>query len=391
MCSLRCCLLFPVYVLLSLYINCKGVWRWANEWDIQCEHPPLAGNQSGLKVVLAGWAKCGTWTLSHALGQLGYNAYHSQEFNYHVWSPIADEYWMRPENGGRRSKIVTIPTLPFAMQPNATDPSALPFPSEDWEVLKNMKTETLARGLSKCRVDAVALDGIQNLHEAVIDASPGVKVLMLDWRTFEKWDASMVFQGKSMVPIQLFFDVVFYSSLHFLPWGLLVKAIDPLINNDIEKLLKTGGPPFIQKCPVGVMLWHPFAKNRQIYSHWMMGLGFTKQQRDEKEYYALFEKVRKKVPESNILSWDFKTKGWEDLCTFLNVKDCPKKGKLKTEPNGYTDLFRNGGRGWEFNCDEPFILAPLYICLHWVNFKLFITILTLPGLLLRSGSREKND
>merc|ERR1712083_330316 len=141
--------------------------------------------------------------------------------------------------------------------------------------------------------------------------------------------------------------------------GLVVKAIDPFINNDIQKMLRTGGPPFIQSCPVGVMLWHPFAKNRQINAHWVMGLSDTlDRSMDEAKFNALFDRVKQRVSPENILAWDFKTKGWEDLCKFLNVNECPSMGKLKTVPNGYTDLFKNGGRGWEFNCDEPFILIP---------------------------------
>merc|ERR1712159_199489 len=111
--------------------------------------------------------------------------------------------------------------------------------------------------------------------------------------------------------IMIFMDL-FYASLQFLPYGLVVKAIDPLINNDIEKLLKTGGPPFIQKCPIGVMLWHPFVKNRGIIAHWSLGLGHWS--REKEDFYGLFEEVKAKVPASRLLSFDFKKQGWEDLC-----------------------------------------------------------------------------
>merc|ERR1712187_618 len=135
-------------------------------------------------------------------------------------------------------------------------------------------------------------------------------------------------------------------------------------------------------------------KNRRIFSHYAMGLGGMDllAPRVEETFKALFQRLRQRLNPSNIMSWDFKTKQWEDLCAFLNIKDCPEKGRLKTEPNGYTDLLRNGGRGWDFNCDEPVILIPLYLVLHWVNFKIFRTIiLTLPCGLLRRGIREKAD
>ena len=37
------------------------------------------GNQSGVKVIVAGLAKCGTRTICHALNEIGFNAQHSEE------------------------------------------------------------------------------------------------------------------------------------------------------------------------------------------------------------------------------------------------------------------------------------------------------------------------
>jgi len=395
LCTAKFTVLLPVYFILTSYIIWHGIWREANEWDhFQCKNQPLPVNQSGVKVVLGGWAKSGTWTLSHALGQLGLNAYHSQEFLAHVYSPLADEYWKRPENGGRRSKTAVFRTLPWWIGEHGY------FPSDNLEVVKNLKTERLARKISQCRPDAIALDGLEGLHDLVIDGSPDVKVIMLDWREYKAWLSSLRNQSEKMNKVNQFMEL-FYTAIHFLPWGLLVKAIDPYINNDIEKLLTTGGPPFIQKCPLGVMLWHPFIKNRQIYAHWNMrtwGKPNTPivDPPSEATFKALFEGVKKKVPEKNILHWDFKKKGWEDLCSFLDIKDCPKSGKLATEPNGYTDLFRNGGRGWDFNCDEPFVLIPFYLILHWINWKVFTGVLIgLPSMLLRmlfgKQARDKVD
>jgi len=92
-----------MYFLLAGLINYSQIWRSANEWDVECEHPPFPTNKSGVKVIVAGWGKSGTETMSRTLGQLGLKSYHGAELRYHIWSPIADEYWMRPENGGRRS------------------------------------------------------------------------------------------------------------------------------------------------------------------------------------------------------------------------------------------------------------------------------------------------
>jgi len=362
----------------------KGVWQWANEWDIECQHQPLPVNQSGVKVILAGWAKSGTWTMSASLGKLGLNSHHSQEFLAHVWSPLADDYWLRRSN--RKTSVSTAFHWPLIKALGGE------IPNDNLAVFEDLTTERLAERVSRCRVDAVALDGLAPMHLPLIKASPDVKVIMLDWRDYDGWLKSMANQENSMA-IAVIFMHFFYNSLQFLPWGLLVKAIDPFINNDIEKLLKTGGPPFIQECPLGVMLWHPFVKYRQIYSHWSCPLSMDPPPNPEKpDFERLFKTVREAVPEKNILSWNFKTKGWEDLCGFLDIKNCPFQGRLKTEPNGYTDLWRNGGRGWDFNCDEPFALIPVYIVLHIINFKIFTAVLYgLIGLLRGLVPKTKAD
>lgn len=389
-CSCGCCckylVLTIVYFRLIYEATVRGIWRWANEWDVTCQHSPLPVNQSGIKIMLAGWAKSGTWTMSHALTELGYNAYHSQQFNLHVWSPLADEHWMRVTNGSRRSINAGVwPTFFGEIRS-----------SDDYDVLAHLKPEALARQISKCRVDAIACDGIERAHEPILDVSPGIKVIMLDWREWEGWKKSMDNQNKSMAIILLFMEL-FYAALHFLPWGLLVKAIDPLIGNDINKLLTSGAPPFTETCTLGVMLWQPFVKNRQIFSHWAMGLGMTAEASENEETFkSLFTRIKQRVPAENVMHWNFKNKGWEDLCAFLEVKDCPYAGKVKTEPNFYTDTLRNGiGRGWKGNCDEPFALIPLYLVLHWINFKLLTAVvscvLVVPRYLLRLGGREKQD
>merc|ERR1719362_1888553 len=91
---------------------------------------------------------------------------------------------MRSENGGRRSKTVSFIRMLMTLVIGATF-------NDDQKVLDDLKTETLARRLSQCRVDAVALDGMDRLHEIVINASPDVQVILLDWRSYESWSNSI--------------------------------------------------------------------------------------------------------------------------------------------------------------------------------------------------------
>eukprot|EP00415_Alexandrium_ostenfeldii_P002073 UN2073 len=140
------------------------MWQSLHMYHETCAHEPLPVNQSGVKVVIAGFAKMGTRTLSRTLFELGYNySYHGEELLSHVWHPIAYEYWARPENGG------------LSVPPIGTVTSST-YRKEDVRVLNNTSRELLAKRLSTCRTDAVAFDGAEGLFWPVYEASPDVKV-----------------------------------------------------------------------------------------------------------------------------------------------------------------------------------------------------------------------
>ncbi|CAE7247070.1 ACC1 [Symbiodinium sp. CCMP2592] len=68
-----------LFVFVSGVVKGLDVWHFLIEQPPGCAHEPLPGNQSGVKVLVAGLAKCGTRTICHALNEIGVNAYHSED------------------------------------------------------------------------------------------------------------------------------------------------------------------------------------------------------------------------------------------------------------------------------------------------------------------------
>lgn len=79
---------------------------------------------------------------------------------------------------------------------------------QDKQVLLGTRPEELAAAISSCRVDALAFDGIEQLFSPVYKISPGAKVLLMNWRTFEQWQKSLT----TFVP-ELLFEIWFMGLL----------------------------------------------------------------------------------------------------------------------------------------------------------------------------------
>lgn len=391
MCSKNCCatlFFFLLYLFVANFLKMSHFWGWANDWEMECKYPPLPVNRSGVKVLIGGFAKTGTWSMTSTLFELGLKkSFHNQEFMLHVFSKIADRYWMQPENGGRQSRnwhhlnmidqgkkltggqVGTVAADKAGMLPDSS------------QVLEHTSTETLAEYTSKCQIDSIAFDGIEHLYWPMYKASPDAKVILLDWRSYDSWQHSMArFGPKWLLTVVLTGQL--YGSIFGLPWGLALKAVDSVTGRQIENMLTTAGPAFLQECPVPVALWQTFINQRRIVSHWIMGLHWVHTREEYEQFYA---DVRKATPPERLLRWNFKKNTYEDLCNFLDIKPCPKSGKLRHVPNMYA---------WEpgLICDEPIWLAPVYLLLHWINWKVYCALfLGLWRILRRLAGKSKQQ
>ncbi|CAE8587453.1 unnamed protein product, partial [Polarella glacialis] len=199
---------FLLYFVLWFHAETGCIWNYVFEGpaDWVCSHPELPANQSGVQVIVVGLAKCGTRSMSRALYQLGFDhSYHGEELGLHVWSPVADEFWQRPENGGLR------------LAPPAHLFSGI---SEDSQtVLSSLHPEAWAGALSRCKTDAVAFDGLEKLMMPTLDVSPGAKVILLSWRTWDEWLKShMDFTDVLLLSTTLLGFA--QGSFAMLPWGV---------------------------------------------------------------------------------------------------------------------------------------------------------------------------
>ncbi|CAE7352394.1 ACC1 [Symbiodinium pilosum] len=74
-----------LFVFISAVVKGVDTWHFLTEQPPGCAHEELPGNQSGVKVIVAGFAKSGTRTICHALNDIGINAYHSEDFHFLPW------------------------------------------------------------------------------------------------------------------------------------------------------------------------------------------------------------------------------------------------------------------------------------------------------------------
>jgi len=375
-----------VYVYLFILWNFQRshIWTWAYDWDVsdvKCEYQPLPVNQSGLKVLFAAFAKTGTWAVTKELHRVYPRTYHSEEFLVHVWAHIAAEYWARPENGARKPPINHIllsgyyadqeyrrtgirPTPDIELKPGEQQ-VRLPiqrFPNDDIKVLSSMTHETLAAYVSRCRVDSIALDGVTDMFWPLLEVSPGVKVVSLDWRPYESFLNSSISFALKWISLTFATNLV-YSSLHGLPWGVFVRGLDPLFGSPIGRMLRTGGAFLQNDYHVPSQLWSALTFQRRVFSHWWGGLAYLP---SKEQYEGFYREVKMRVPKEDLLSFDLRKDTWETLCAFLSIKECPRSGVMEHVTNV---------NSWEKppwgEVPEPMMLAPIFLFCHWVNWRVF--------------------
>ena len=83
---------------------------------------------------------------------------------------------------------------------------------------------------------------------------------------------------------------------------------------------------------------------------------------NEEDYNQFFEKVRQTVPKDRLFEWDPRRNTMEELCEFMEIRPCPKKGKPGRAINT-----------WIFERDFPvasMAVNTLRLFLHWVNWRL---------------------
>jgi len=350
---------FFAFLNMGIYFQLTRLWKPLIDTSTECEHPALPGNNSGVKVLVAAFAKMGTRTMSRSLYQLGLtHSYHSEEISLHVWSDLAAKFWRRPENAG-----VKVPVgMPYVGRTTT-----------DLEVLAATRPGELAAALSRCKVDAMAFDGLELLFWPVYEVSPDAKVIVLNWRTWQELLTSSVnFAG--WFSHLMYIGAYLSSSMHALPWGAAFHALDPLVGRPIQRLLSSGGAPVNQEQGPLVMLWYRMMSGYRVTNHFFHGLGagsnatFYGMLVREHVQAEFFERVHREVPPERRLDFDPRKQGYEDLCKFLEISNCPRRGLLPRAVSVYA-------HERDFPLSFAFCVV-VYVVLHWANWKIYSALLS---------------
>mmetsp|Transcript_31248 Transcript_31248/g.99693 ORF Transcript_31248/g.99693 Transcript_31248/m.99693 type:complete len:374 (+) Transcript_31248:109-1230(+) len=348
------CCLFLLYVVLSGVVTvggglCSFLWRplllRLLELPTECRHPQLPTNHTGLKAMIGTLGKGGTRTMVHVLNDIGLKTYHNEEiftFSLAAWERRMKE--LHPESSNYyRANWVRY--LLFDVDPRAS--------------------EELAAAISRCRVEAMSVDGLETLFWPIYDLSPEVKILYLNWRTFKQWRRSLDVYLKTH-RLAKFTNFLFFHATLTVPWGLFPKLLDPLYGRPIARTLAEG-EPFLQAMGPLWAFYHsqssPLHKLPQLkYQGPEMTISYLPTLQED--YERVMNYIPERVPPKRYMRVDPRTTKYEELCAFLEVSPCPMKGKLPKAISSFPDqrdFFIQGTVG-----------KAIRGFLHWVNWRLFL-------------------
>mmetsp|Transcript_13369 Transcript_13369/g.31344 ORF Transcript_13369/g.31344 Transcript_13369/m.31344 type:complete len:435 (-) Transcript_13369:62-1366(-) len=345
-----------LYTILSYRACTQDWWGHLHEPGFEeiCQHhPPLANATSGVRFLLVGLARSGTTAVSKAFHDLGLNAYHSEEFKF-----FAGRKWV--------TRVTQIMSPGTHARPTMRKVNAYS---------KEHGFAELAKALSSCQVDVLALDGMEKLLQPVWRMSPQAKVVLLDWRSYSDWATSL---GSFSPQVDALQNVVVYiamSTRGIIPWTFAWRHLDALLGSPLARRYYYGSPPVLWNQTVW-SLWHAWEITANRGREFLLppvGFDLFNQIRPKNvnEYNMFYNSWVKSVPEDKLLHFNPVTDSYETLCAFAGLASCPLTGKLAKVTNVW--IFEN------FFPREQALLLSCVLCLHYVNFLLVKTILRCVG------------
>jgi len=249
-----------------------GVHSWQ---DFPCRHAGSANN-SNLKVIVAALPKMGTTTMYHALSDLGLHTYHDYDIELHY--PLL---FARPQH------------------------------------------LNLAEYVSKCKADAICLDnGFQRAVD-IIEVSPDAKLFIMKWRTPEQWEKSLT-DYLMYLRIDTALAFMQMSGMFVPPWTTVFKLVNGIVTSDIIHLLRNGYPSVMRTwLPPSIYLE---LRLRMIKFLIQPGRSFS----ISKDFFNNWYRQVKSAGHRHVqIEIDPTLITYEDLCLHLQIKNCPRHGKLE--------------------------------------------------------------
>jgi len=355
------------YLFIATLCNFRSTWSWTYEpMGFQCKHPKLPVNNTGIKVLIYAVAKTGTTTMTQALRDILPHTWHSEDFYFHLWAPLSDEYWSRSENGGGM--------FPWQRLATPAPPAYKGFSywsraehGADARLHRDTPRSVLAERLSQCGVQAMAFDGVENLFWDVLDISPDAKVVMLNWRDYPAWDRSRREFGL-WIYVGLFLVNLFNTGQHILPWNAVtLPFVDMLTGNTLLKFMESGRP-LQSEVTWQLLLFRMTHTERKFIQHWSSGL-LPDQVDTEAEYNEFWERGKREIPKDRLLEFSLKDNTMMDLCKFLGFKDHPACTTAPM-PKSTASLMTHETAAPH----HVAIWTPYFLFIHWVNYSLFLVV-----------------
>eukprot|EP00932_Pfiesteria_piscicida_P002149 SRR837773.12089.p1 GENE.SRR837773.12089~~SRR837773.12089.p1 ORF type:complete len:343 (+),score=88.41 SRR837773.12089:35-1030(+) len=282
-----------------LWVFCSALfldfqWPWCMPWnwhprdlleEIACNSPEGRAAEStvnsGVKVILPSVGQTGTTSVVAALAELGLRTYHIEE-------QLA---FIRPA------------------------------------LLEDANASTWARHVSRCRVEAIALEPLVDLFPLALQTSPNAKVI-LTWRDFRSWGQSTKAGGVKDLRWHYITSIVMASSARMLPW---LSLYDRLTGRITEVL--SNGTPFHglgQASLLEMFCFYSFF--RFIYGHPDSKVPFRGTNKVasgeypyiEEAYLAQMDEIRRLTPPERLLIFDVRKDGWNKVTRFLGLPDQPE-------------------------------------------------------------------
>jgi len=246
-------------------------FRWCSKSSrVECRSPEnlrFESNVTDLRVIAPSAGQTGTTSVMNALRELGLRAYHSEDYSSMAKLPMFDK----------------------------VAPAA-------W-----------AGAVSRCRMEAMALEPVMDMLPLALSRSPKAKVI-LTWRDYPSWKKSTDAGGA--VKDQRTGYVIYHlmSSHAVLPWIQLADRW-----TGVFQRLRLEGRPLARPPEVASWLFRQLCNG---YSWPIMNVnnrGTYKIYGQEEAYLAHIDEIRRITPPPRLLEVDVKNVTWRQLEEFLGL------------------------------------------------------------------------
>uniref|UniRef100_A0A7S1S4D8 Uncharacterized protein n=1 Tax=Alexandrium catenella TaxID=2925 RepID=A0A7S1S4D8_ALECA len=305
----------------ALYYSKPSQRRWCtHDWQkYDClgedGQRAMRSNGTDLQVVLPSYGQTGTTSVITALRELGYRAYHADDYCIYSRSLMWDR-----------------------------------FDNALW-----------SRGVSRCRMEAIALEPTTDAVRMAVRMSPKAKFI-LTWRKFSSWFKSTTGARVKEVRWGSIHEVLSKGN-RFIPW---IETWDDAFGT-IRRVRQRGEPFFLTRDPIVAYIYRTACNGYAWHTNDHKSRGTFKSGAHEESYLGHQNEIRMLVPKERLLEFDVTKHSWEDLDRFLG-RDSGRAGTPFPKPR--TKETRTNDIVLESNWRNTRWALVVFMILHTLNILL---------------------